>query len=52
MKDCYKNKEYLYLKHRDVNSSFGSAMSQKFLLEGFNWVEKTSQLDEYLMKWK
>ena len=49
MKDYYKNKEYLYFKHRDVNSWFGSEMSQKFLLEGFKWLEKTSQFDEYLI---
>ena len=46
MKDYDKNKESQYLKHWDVNNLYGQAMSQKLLVNGFEWVKKTSQFNE------
>ena len=43
MRTYNKNKESSYLKHWDVNSLHGWAMSKKLLVDGFKWVENTSQ---------
>ena len=39
-----KNKESSYLQYWDVNNLPGQAMSQKLTVDGFTWVEETSQL--------
>ena len=41
MKYYHKNKELPYLKYWDVKNSYGCAMSQKFPVGGFKWVENT-----------
>ena len=46
MKDYDENKESLYLKYWDINNLYGWAMSQKLPVNGFKWVENTSQFDE------
>ena len=46
MKDCHKNKELSYLKYWDLNSLNGWSISQKLLVNGFEWVEDTSQFNE------
>ena len=33
-----------------INVSYGQVMSQKLLLDGFKWVDQTSQFSEDLMK--
>ena len=50
LKIMIKNKESSYLKYWDVNDLYGWAMSQKLLLDGFKWVEETSQFNEDFIK--
>ena len=50
IKDYYKNKESLYLKYWDVNNLYGYAMSQKFSINNFEWVEENSQFNEDFVK--
>ena len=45
-----KNKEWPYLKYLDVNNLYGWAMSQKFSLNCFKWVEDLSWFDEGFIK--
>ena len=42
--------ESSYLEYLDVNNLFGWAMSQKRLVNGFEWVEELSQLKEDFIK--
>ena len=46
----YDNKELLNLKYWDVNSLYGWAVSQRLPFGGFEWVQKTSQFNEDLIK--
>ena len=46
MKDYDKNKESSYLKYWDVNNLYGSAVSKKLPVNGFKWVENTSQFSQ------
>ena len=50
MKDCDKNKESLYIQYWDVNNLDGWAMSQKLLLNNFEWIKDTSQFNEDFIK--
>ena len=50
MKDFDKNKESSCLKYWDVNNLYGWAMSQKLLINNFEWTEETSQFYEYFIK--
>ena len=50
MKDYDKNKESSYLKYWDVNNLYGWAMSQKFPVNKFEWIEETSQFNEDFIK--
>ena len=50
MKDNDKNKESLYLQYWDVNNLFGWAISQKFPVNDFEWIEDASQINEDLIK--
>ena len=46
MKDYGKHKELSHLQYRDgqyQKSLYGWAISEKFLVYGFKWVENTSQ---------
>ena len=45
-----KNKEWKYLKYWDVNSLYGLAMSQKLLVNSFEWIEETSQFNKDFIK--
>ena len=50
MKDYDKNKETSYFKYWDVNSLYGCAMSQRFPVNKFEWIEDTSQFNENFIK--
>ena len=50
MKDYDKNKESSYSKYWDVNNLCGWAMSQKLLVNNFEWLKDTSQFNEDLIK--
>ena len=50
MKDYDKNKESLYLEYWDVNNLYGWAMSQKLSVNNFEWIEDSSQFNEYFIK--
>ena len=50
MKDYDKNKELSYLQYWDVNNLYGWAISQKFLVNNFKWIEDTSQFNDDFIK--
>ena len=50
MKDYYKNKELSYLQYCDVSNLYGWAMSQKLLVNNFEWIEDISQFNADFMK--
>ena len=50
MKEYDKNKELSYLKYCDVNNLHGWAMSQKILVNIFEWIEDTSQFNKDFIK--
>ena len=50
MKNYNKNKESSYLKYWDVNSLYGWAMSQNFLVNNFEWIEYTCQFNKDFIK--
>ena len=45
MKDYDKNKESSYLQYWDKNIVYGWAVSQKLLVNNFEWIEDTSQFN-------
>ena len=50
MKEYDKNKESSYLQYQDVNISFEWAISQKFPVNIFEWIEDTSQFNKVFIK--
>ena len=48
IKDYDKNKKLLYLKYWDINNLYGWVMSQMLYVNGFKWVENTSQFNKEL----
>ena len=50
MKYCDKNKLSLYIVYVDANNLYGYAMSQKLPVNGFEWVEDLSIIDEDFIK--
>ena len=50
MKDYDKNKESSYLQYRNVNNLYGWAMSQKLIVNNFEWVKDTSQFNKDFIK--
>ena len=50
MKDYDKNKESSYIQYWDVNNLYLWAMSQKLLVNIFDWIEDTSQSNEDFVK--
>ena len=48
MKDYDKNKESSYLQYWDVNNLYGWAMSQKLAVNDFEWIEDTSQFNDFI----
>ena len=50
MRDYDENKESSHLQYWEVNNLYGWAMSQKPLLNNFEWVGDTSQFNEDFIK--
>ena len=50
MKNYDKNKESLYLIYVDANNLYGWAMPKKLPVDGFEWVEDLSVIDEDFIK--
>ena len=49
-KDYDKNKESSYIQYWDVNNLYGRAMSQRLLVNNFEWIEETSQFNKDFIK--
>ena len=50
MKDHDKNKESSCIQYWDLNNLYGWAMSQKLLVNNFEWIKNTSQFNEEFIK--
>ena len=50
MKDYDKNKEPSFLIYTDYNNLYGKAMSEKLPVDGFEWVDDISEIDENFIK--
>ena len=50
MKNYDEDKESSYIQYLDVNNLYGWAMSQKLPLNGFKWIEDTSEINEEFIK--
>ena len=50
MKNYDKNKESSYIQYLDANNSYGCAMCQKLLVNGFKWVNDVSEINEEFIK--
>ena len=50
MKDYDENKESSFLIYTDYNNLYGKAMSEKLPVDGFEWVEVLSTIDEDFVK--
>ena len=50
MKDYDENKESFFLIYTDYNNLYGKAMSEKLPVDGFEWVDDISEIDENFIK--
>ena len=50
MKDYDENKESSFLIYTDYNNLYGKVMSEKLPVDGFEWVEDISEIDENFIK--
>ena len=50
MKNYDENKESSYIQYLDANSLYRWAMSQKLPVNGFKWIEDTSEINEEFIK--
>ena len=50
MKDYNKDKEESFLQYEDANNLYGWAMIQPLPVDGFDWVEDLSKIDEHFIK--
>ena len=50
MKDYDENKESSYIQYLDANNLYGWAMYQKLPVNGFKWIEDTSEINEEFVK--
>ena len=50
MENYNKNEESSYIQYLDANNLYGWAMSQKFPVNNFKWVEDTSKINEEFLK--
>ena len=46
IKDYGRNKKLSYFQYQDVNDSYGWTVSQKLLVNNFQWIKDTSQFNE------
>ena len=50
MKDYDENKDDSFLLHTDYNNLYEKVMSEKSPVDGFEWIEDTSEIDENFIK--
>ena len=50
MKNYDKNEDSSYTQYLDTNNLYGWAMSQKLPVNGFKWIEDTSEINEEFIK--
>ena len=50
MKNYDESKESSYIQYLDTNNLYGWAMSQKLPVNGFKWIEDTSEINEEFIK--
>ena len=50
MKDDYKDEEESFLQYNDANNLYGFAMIQPLPVNGFDWAEDLSKMDEDFIK--
>ena len=50
MNNYDKNEESSYIQYLDTNNLYGWAMSQKLPVNGFKWIEDTSEINEEFIK--
>ena len=50
MKNYDENEEFSYIQYLDANSLYGWAMSQALPVNGFKWLEDTSEINEEFIK--
>ena len=50
MKDYNKNEEKSFLQHDDANNLYGFAISEPLPVNGFEWMEDLSRIDEDFIK--
>ena len=50
MKNYDKNEESSSIQYLDANNLYGLAMSQKLPVNGFKWIEDTSEINEQFIK--
>ena len=50
MKDYDENKDDYFLIYTDYNNLYGKAMSEKLPVDGFEWIEDISKIDEDFIK--
>ena len=50
MKDYDENKDDSFLLYTDYNNLYGKVMSEKSPVDGFEWIEDTSEIDENFIK--
>ena len=50
MKNYDKNEESLYIQYLDANNLYGWVMRQKLPVNGFKWIEGTSEINKEFVK--
>ena len=50
MKNYDKSKESSYIQYLTANNLYGAAMSEKFPVNGFKWVNDISGINEKFVK--
>ena len=50
MKNYDENEQSSYIQYLDANNLYGWAMSQKLPVNGFKWLEDTSEINEEFIK--
>ena len=50
IKNYDKNEQSLYIQYLDANNLYGWAMSQKFPVNGFKWINDVAEINEEFIK--